>query len=456
VNEVSVQAQATGKDPTIIGDDAFATVAAMHAGKLSAADYAGNCLARVRELEDRVGAFAFVDDEYVMSQARATDAARAAGMACGPLHGLPVAVKDIFDTADMPTENGTILHAGRRPDHDATAVARLRAAGAVIIGKTVTAEMAVYAPGKTKNPHDLSRTPGGSSMGSAAAVAAGMAPLAIGTQTNGSTIRPASYCGVVGFKPTFGLISRHGALPISSSLDQVGVFSRSVRDAALIAESLIGFDEHDTDTRPQARPALLQTVQQEPPVTPRLAFVKSPVWSEADRDTHDAFSELVEHLGDRCTEIELSRRFEHVVAWHKVVMESELSWNFAREYERGAAQLSAVLREMIERGRTYMATDYIHALNQRSGLTESLDAAFDEFDAIITPAATGEAPQDLSVTGSPVFCTLWTFLGLPSITLPLLQGSHGMPMGVQLVGAFGDDARLLRTAQWLVEHLESN
>src|SRR5688572_19544070 len=251
---------------------------AIREGAFNAEQLMQACLARVREAEPQVQAWTFLDEEHALSQARARDLDRAEGRSIGPLHGIPV---DIMDTCDMPTEDGTVLHAGRTPARDARVVAMLRAAGAVIMGKTVTTECATYAPGKTRNPHNPEHTPGGSSSGSAAAVAAGMAPLAFGTQTNGSVIRPAAFCGVYGFKPTHGLISRQGVMKLSRTLDHVGFFSRSLDDLALLAEVLAGWDESDPDTRPRARPPYREVAAQEPPLPPQLAFVKPPVWDRA-------------------------------------------------------------------------------------------------------------------------------------------------------------------------------
>jgi Asp-tRNA(Asn)/Glu-tRNA(Gln) amidotransferase A subunit family amidase len=222
-------------------------------GKISSDELTRACLARIEAREPEVQAWAFLDPEHALRQARAADEWRKRGRPLGPLHGLPVGVKDIIDTADMPTENGTVLHKGRMPRHDAAAVRMLRAAGAVILGKTVTTECAYFSPGKTRNPRNIEHTPGGSSSGSAAAVAAGMVPAAIGSQTAGSVIRPASFCGVYGYKPTHGLIPRTGVLTLSRALDHVGCFSRSVEDLALLAEVLTGYDEGDPDTRPRAR-----------------------------------------------------------------------------------------------------------------------------------------------------------------------------------------------------------
>jgi Asp-tRNA(Asn)/Glu-tRNA(Gln) amidotransferase A subunit family amidase len=437
----------TEMDPTLLG--AVEAAEAIRAGRITSEELVSACLDRIAAVEERVGAWAHIDPDLALTQAREADLARREGRALGPLHGVPVGVKDIFDTKDMPTEDGTVLHAGRRPEEDATAVARLREAGAIILGKTVTTELAVYSPGKTRNPHDPERTPGGSSSGSAAAVAALMAPLAIGTQSNGSTIRPASYCGVYGYKPSHGLISRHLVLQQSRPLDQVGVFARTIEDAALVAEQMMAFDDHDPDTRPRARPALRKTADEDPPVAPRLAFVKTAVWDQADEDTKEAFAELVAHLGENAGGFELPDMFRETVSLHRTIMEADLARSFEQEYARGKERLSPVLREMIERGQKVLAVEYSRALGQVPAFLRELDKVFEWHDAIITPATTGEAPVGLESTGSPVFCTLWTLCGMPAITLPLLQGSHGMPMGVQLVGAKGDDARLLRTARWL-------
>ena len=266
-------------------------------GVISSEQLVEACLARVNEVDEQVQAWAFLDPEYALTQARVADRLRLTGHALGPLHGVPVAVKDIFDTADMPTENGSILHAGRTPSRDAIVVSLLRAGGAVIMGKTVTTEFAYFSPGKTRNPHNPEHTPGGSSSGSAAAVAANMVPLAIGSQTNGSTIRPAAYCGVIGFKPSHGLISRHRVFALSRTLDHVGLLARSIDDIALLAEQLISYDENDPDTQPRARIPFSAVAAEEPPLAPMFAFIKTPMWQRADDDTKEGFAEIVEQLG---------------------------------------------------------------------------------------------------------------------------------------------------------------
>jgi Asp-tRNA(Asn)/Glu-tRNA(Gln) amidotransferase A subunit family amidase len=320
-------------------------------GAIDSAQLIEACLARVRETDTQVQAWAFLDPDHALAQARAADDLKRQGLPIGPLHGVPVGVKDIFDTADMPTEYGSVLYAGRTPSRDATVVAMLRAAGAVIMGKTVTTEFATRAPGKTRNPHDPEHTPGGSSSGSAAAVAAGMVPLAIGSQTNGSTIRPASFCGVHGFKPTHGLIPRHGMLALSRTLDHVGLFARTVADLALLAGQLVGYDERDPDTRPRARIPFAEVAAEEPPLPPMFAFVKTPHWERADEETKGAFAELIEHLGDRVEEVEVSPSADEAWEWHRTIMEAEMAANLELEWEKGRDRLSESLREQLDRGR---------------------------------------------------------------------------------------------------------
>lgn len=422
-------------------------------GRLKSAELVADCLKRIEETDSGIQAWAFLDPAHAMMQAEAADLHRAQGKALGPLHGVPVGIKDIFDTGDMPTEFGSPVWAGRTPRRDAVTVARLREAGAVIMGKTVTTEFAYFHPGKTRNPHDPARTPGGSSSGSAAAVAAHMVPGAIGSQTNGSVIRPAAFCGVVGFKPTHGLIPRSGVLELSRTLDQLGVFARSVEDAALLAETLVGFDEEDPDTRPVARPPFASVAASEPPLPPRFAFVRSAFWDQTEPVTRDAFGELAQVLGEAAVEVDLGESFSRTIDLHRVVMEVEMAHNLRRDYDKGADQLSEALRKLIERGRTQLAVNYAAALAGIGQLNNALDHVFDEYDAILTPAAPGEAPG-IETTGSPVFCSTWTYLGTPAITLPLMASQAGLPLGVQLVARRGNDARLLRTARWLVDNLK--
>jgi Asp-tRNA(Asn)/Glu-tRNA(Gln) amidotransferase A subunit family amidase len=419
-------------------------------GKLTSEELVQACLERIRAVEPRVQAWTFLDEEHALAQARAADERKRSGEPIGPLQGVPVGLKDIIDTADMPTENGTVLHQGRTPRRDAAVAAMLRASGAVILGKTVTTECAYFSPGKTRNPHNPGHTPGGSSSGSAAAVAAGMVPLALGSQTAGSTIRPGAFCGVYAYKPTHGLMPRTGMLQLSRTLDHVGLFARTIEDLALLAEQLTGYDEGDPDTRPRARVPFQQICAEEPPLEPMLAFVKTPHWERADADTQAAFSELLEALGERVEEVELFP--SAAAAWdsHKTIMEAEMAANLEALW-RGRERLSEQLRLLMERGREVRAVDYQRALRSIAAMVESFDGLFIErYDAILTPAALGTAPKGLGATGDPVFCSLWTLLGMPALSLPLMQGTNGLPLGVQLVGRRNFDARLMRTARWLV------
>jgi Asp-tRNA(Asn)/Glu-tRNA(Gln) amidotransferase A subunit family amidase len=424
---------------------------------ISSVEFVEACLARIKEIDARVQAWTFLDPDYALQQARAADEQRLSGQVIGPLHGVPVGIKDIFDTADMPTENGSVIYAGRTPSRDSTVVAMLRAAGAVILGKTVTTEFAYFAPGKTCNPHNSEHTPGGSSSGSAAAVAANMVPLAIGSQTNGSTIRPAAYCGVIGFKPTHGLISRHHVLALSRTLDHVGLFANSVDDIALLAEQIVGHDENDSDTRPRAHVPFSNIAAEEPPLTPMFAFVKTPRWESADEDTKEGFAEIIEHLGSQVEEVELFPSTGEAWEWHQTIMAAEMAHNLDREWAIGRDRLSEHLRAQIARGREMRAADYLRALSRIAPVHGSFVELFEQrYDAILTPAATGVAPKGLSSTGDPSFCTLWTLCGMPAISLPLLQSANGLPIGVQLVGPRHRDARLLRTARWLAAKIATS
>jgi len=421
-------------------------------GETSSEELVLDCLARIEAREEQVQAWAFLDREHALKQARASDEERKEGRGVGALHGVPVGIKDIIDTADMPTENGCAAYKGRQPVADAVCVTALRRAGAIIMGKTVTTEFATRPPGKTRNPHDPAHTPGGSSSGSAAAVAAHMVPLTLGSQTTGSTIRPACYCGVYGFKPTHGLVPRTGILQLSRTLDHVGLFARSVEDLALLAEVLAGDDEGDPDTRPRARAPFREIAAEAPPLEPMFAFIRTPHWERADADAKEAFGELVEALGDRVEEVELFPSARELWDWQKTIMEAEMAANLEPLWRTGRDRLSERLRALIDRGCETRALDYQRALRGAPRVAASFDELFMErYDAILTLPALGTAPKGLAATGDPVFCVPWTLLGMPALSAPLMRGANGLPLGVQLVGRRGFDARLLRTARWLVE-----
>jgi Asp-tRNA(Asn)/Glu-tRNA(Gln) amidotransferase A subunit family amidase len=422
-------------------------------GALSAEELARSCLARVDAVENTVHAFAHLDPAHVLMQARMLDEARRNGHPIGPLHGLPVGIKDIIDTIDYPTECGSSFYAGRRADRDASVVAKLRAAGAIIFGKTVTTEVAYRTPGPTRNPHDPERTPGGSSSGSAAAVAAAMLPLAIGSQTAGSVIRPASYCGIFGMKPTHGVISRAGVMLHSRHLDHLGVYARASDDMALLLDAIAGYDADDPDSRAVAAPAFARDAAAPPPVTPKLAFMRLPIWDKADADAREAFEALVEELGELIVAVDLPEPFNAAWDHHRIIMAADMAQRHARHVAEEGDHASQALRDMVAEGRKVSAVAYLEALAAAKRYAAGLAEVFEYYDAILTPASAGVAPKGLGWTGDPAFNALWTLTGLPAVSLPLLKGESGMPLGVQLVGRAGFDGRLLRTANWLIRTL---
>jgi len=436
-----------------IKTSAVEMVKAIKNGEISSEELVKIYIKQIKKKEKDVQAFQFFDEELVIAQAKKLDTLHQANQH-GDLHGIPVGVKDIFDTVDMPTEDGTDIHKNNPSLNDCTVVSKLKQAGAIIMGKTVTTELAYYSPGKTKNPHDLSRTPGGSSSGSAAAVASHMVPLAVGSQTNGSVIRPASYCGVVGYKPTKGLISRHLVMQVSRTLDQVGIFANSIEDAALISEQLIGYDKQDPDTSLNPKPKLLSASREKPPMEPLFAYIKLPFMDKLDEDAVEGFKEVKEELKGKVDEIELPKGFAKIPEWQQVIMESDMASSFSEEYKNSKNKLSDKIIEAIERGMKYTSIEYNNALSQIDVANTYFKQFFHDYDAIITPSSTGEAPKNLKSTGDPIFCTLWTYCGMPSISLPLLQGKNGLPIGVQLVSSLFDDERLFRNANWLANKIK--
>jgi len=400
-------------------------------GEVSAEELILDCLDRIDEFDQDIQAWVYLDPDYALKQARQCDTDRRKGKTTGRLHGIPIALKDIIDCALLPTENGCELFKGNIPKTDSFVVEKLKQQGAVIMGKTVTAELATFTPGKTSNPHNTEHTPGGSSSGSAAAVAAFMTPGALGTQTNGSMIRPASFCGTVGYKPTYGLIPRQGILKQSPFLDQVGVFTRHVDDAALLVEVLIGSHHQDPAThKTTVTPSLLEYCNQDPPIAPKFALVKTALWHKADTDTQAGLEQIIELLGNQVDVIDLHSDFDHVWNYLQIVNEVEIATYYHTIYQRGRDLISPSLTAQIERGQQITAKDYLNAKHQRERLNAHLNDLFFAYDALITPSALGEAPKSLKTTGDPTFCTTWNFCGTPSVNLPLLQGknNHNMTM----------------------------
>lgn len=353
----------------------------------------------------------------------------------GLLAGIPVAVKDLMDTADMPTGYGSAIYAGHQPMRDAACVARLREAGATILGKTVTTEFAYFAPGETTNPWDASRTPGGSSSGSAAAVASGMVPLALGSQTAGSLIRPASYCGVFALKPTHGVFDLRGVKGLSPSLDTLGWLARTADDLELMRCALLGAAYAPLDRLPAA--------------TCRIGFLRTNEWPQAQPDGRAAFDEAVQRLqasGMQLIEKRLPEDQATLADDQKQVMAYEAARELAFELQHHAAALSRPLRELLEKGQAVTEAEYQAAQSRAATGRRVAHELMDDVDALLVPAAPGEAPLGLDATGDPVFSRVWTLLGLPCVNVPGLRGPHGMPIGVQLVGCTHQERALLALA----------
>jgi Asp-tRNA(Asn)/Glu-tRNA(Gln) amidotransferase A subunit family amidase len=412
----------------------------LRAGELSAVDVATECLDAIEAREDDLHAWVTIDDDAVLARARQLDSIAPENRRA--LHGVPVGVKDIIDTADLPTEYGSPIYAGHRPDFDAEVVRRLRAAGALVIGKTVTTEFALFSPGPTTNPHDPARTPGGSSSGSAAAVGAGTVPLAVGTQTAGSIVRPASFCGVVGVKPTFGTIPVRGVKPCSPSLDTVGVFTRDVPSAAHVLRALV--DEHARSEDDHA------------PRTIRIGFARTPEWQVIPSETRALVEEAVNTVagGHDVREIELPAAFDGLVAAQSVVMDVEATRALADERANHGAMLSASLRERLAAG-DRAAPRYDAASDTIGECRKLLADVFAPVDVLLAPSVLGEAPLMRDGTGDPVLCRAWTAVGTPAVAVPGLTGPNGLPLGIQVVAMPGRDDLALAGAQQVVESLMS-
>ncbi|MHB8766344.1 MAG: amidase [Deferrisomatales bacterium] len=412
---------------------AMEAVAAVATGEVTAESLVRACLARIAEREPAVGAWEHLDPEGALARARELDR----GPSRGPLHGVPVGVKDIFDTADLPTAYGSPIYRGHRPAWDAASVALLRGAGAVALGKTVTTEFAFYHPGVTRNPRDPAHTPGGSSSGSAAAVADLMVPLALGTQTAGSVIRPASFCGVVGFKPTFGWVSRAGVKPLAEGLDTLGGFARSVEDVALLASVLA------------VRPAL--RLGPIPGGPPRIGRCRTHEWDRADPATAAAWEEAGRRFaaaGAVVSEVTLPEAFRGLADAQKAIMAFEAARALAFEAREHRGRLSPELLALLDAGAEGDPALYDAARALAGECRARLSEVLGDCDALLVPSAVGEAPRGLGATGDPLFNRVWTLLGGPCVNLPGLTGPGGLPVGVQLVGRPGDDARVLAAARW--------
>jgi Asp-tRNA(Asn)/Glu-tRNA(Gln) amidotransferase A subunit family amidase len=397
------------------------------------------CLDRIAAREPQVQAWQFLDPDLVLKQARALDA----GGRIGPLQGVPVGMKDIIDTCDMPTEYGTPIHAGHRPRIDAACVALTRRAGGLIMGKTVTTEFANRHPGKTLHPADPRRTPGGSSSGSAAAVGDHMVPLALGTQTTASTIRPASFCGCVGYRPTWGDLRCHGVMEAAGSLDTLGLIARSVEDVALYRDVLLG-----VAPQPLAAPGT---------DAPRIGFCRTPFWSRCEPATQALLEGCAARLaraGAKVSDVTLPPEFERVEDAHRWISSFEFARNRAWEIDRHWDRISETLREnRLKDGLACSFEKYREAKSFAARVRHSLHDLFADYDALLSPSASGEAPLGLSSTGDASFCAIWTTTHVPSVTLPLFTGPNGLPVGAQLVARRDHDRALFETARWVVRRL---
>ena len=418
------------------------------AGQLTSEELVSASLARIEAREPEVLAWVHIDPNAALEQAKARDAERSNGEVLGPLHGIPVGLKDIIDTSDMPTENGSDLFAGRMPEYDATVTRLLRKAGAVILGKTVTTEFALSGARATRNPHDLERTPGGSSSGSAAAVADDMVPLALGAQTGGSMLRPASFCGVHGFKPSFGSISRAGVFILSRRLDHIGLYARNLEDLALAGDVLMVNDSDDVEMCYHADQFLLDALVESLPETPRLAVFKGPPWDFVENGVSAIFQNVVSQLGGGIREVITPPIVECALSVHAIIVNASLTANPGCYLEHADKLLPETVKR-ISAGLEISAADYVNAMDKAEAIHHALNQILENFDALITLAAPGEAPLGLKSTGNPVFQKIWTLTGMPTISLPLMKGPNEMPIGLQVIGRRGHDAELFRVAQWV-------
>ncbi len=396
------------------------------------------CLERIAEREAVVGAWQYLDPDLALAKAQARDRQPSRR----PLHGVPIGIKDIFDTADMPTCYGSAIYEGHRPNADAAIVRMLREAGAVVLGKTVTTEFAYFSPGKTANPHRPAHTPGGSSSGSAAAVADFMVPLAFGTQTAGSVIRPAAFCGVVGFKPTHGLVDMAGIKPLAPSLDTVGLFARAVEDVELVGRVLMGEDPRVPDLI-SVRPG-------------RVGYCRTEHWDQSEPAAASALDQVAARLkgaGVEVAEVELPEVFRGLAEEQQTIMAFEARLALAAEWRDHAGKMSARVLELVETGRTCPEARYETALRCAAAARAAFEGVMASHDLLITPSAPGEAPLGRTTTGDPVFNRIWTLLHVPCLTLPVARGPQGLPVGVQLVGRFKADHQLLAQARWIEAEL---
>ncbi len=417
--------------------------------QLTSVEICKRYIERVNEFEKDVKAWAHLNKKLLLEKAAEADEYRRSGKPTGPLHGIPVAVKDIIGTLDMPTECGTVIRKGKSYSQNAEIIDLLLSAGAIVMGKTSTSELAYLGPSKTTNPHDHTRTPGGSSSGSAASVASFMAPLSIGSQTGGSVIRPASYCGVVGYKPTYGLISRNGVLKTSEKLDHIGVFGRSVEDVALLAKVLIKKDNYDNATVHYSTENMLDEVKKGPLFEPKFIFYKTEHWKIIEKRSREAFEYFIKSFKNNIEVYDTPSYFKDIHKYHQIIHETDLANNFALYYKKYKKKLSKYMQDAITKGNKHSAKEYAEAIDFMKRSYESYQEVFEDYHGVLSPSSPGVAPKGLKSTGTAEFNKVWSYLGTPCISLPVLQGEGNLPLGVQLIGARFDDHRFLGIANWL-------
>ena len=417
-------------------------------GKISSREVCEIFIERINKFEKDIKAWAHFDKKLLLSKADEADEHRKSGKPMGSLHGVPVAVKDIIGTFDMPTECGTVLRKGAK-SQNAEIIDLLISAGAIVMGKTTTSELAYLGPPATRNPHDYTRTPGGSSSGSAAVIASYMAPLSIGSQTGGSIIRPASFCGVVGYKPSYGLISRNGVLRTSNKLDHIGVFGKTVEDVALLAKVLIKKDSYDEATIHFSSENMLEECKKGPLYDPKFIFYKTDAWKIIDKKSRDAFEYFIKSFRKNIEIFDTPSYFKDINKYHQIIHETDLANNFGLYFKKYKKKLSKYMQDAIIKGNKHSAKDYAEAIDFMKRSYDSYEEVFEDYHGVLTPSSPGVAPKGLKSTGTAEFNKVWSYLGTPCISLPLLQGENNMPLGVQLVGARYDDHRFLGVANWL-------
>lgn len=431
-----------------------ATAAAIADGVVTCADVVDHYNKKIAGSENTVGAWEHYDPSFALKQAKRLDSQKEglkpdAQYSRGPLYGIPVGLKDIFDTVDFPTEQGSPIHKGRQPKQDSAVTTKLKAAGAVIMGKTVTTEFAFFNPSRTCNPHNMEHSPGGSSSGSAAAIAAGHIPLAIGSQTGGSVVRPASFCGVFGFKPSRGLISRRGVLETSTTLDHVGVFAQHLEDIATVTDAISGYDPADNASYDEPRPSLVEHLHKQQSVQPSLVWFDMPYRDRYSEDANAAFKGLLTELEDSVIRKEAPAEFSDYLDAHKAIYDYEIVRALDDEISNHWDNISESAKTIFAASKNRSESEYREALQVRESAIAWFSNLFQQYDAMLTPSAVAEAPL-MGSTGDPICCAMFSLVGVPCVNLPILRGKSGLPIGVQLVGARKHDHLLMSHARRLL------